>query len=186
MTEQERVIQWRKGMIEKYPYLLPRNVFSGKVSEDYDYSYIIGEYCLPKGWFDLFLQMCEDIREPLERSGHLNDFMFMQVKEKYGSMRLYDNGATSEVHEILDKYEFLSTQVCSECGRPATKMTVGYICPYCDDCVKNSGEDIELADPIDIRTEYKRLRYLNGVKEELNVSVTDEWERYLERIGFVL
>ena len=186
MTEQERTIQWRKGMIEQYPYLIPRNVFSGKVSEDYDYSYIVGEYCLPKGWFDLFLQMCEDIREPLERSGHLNDFMFTQVKEKYGSMRLYNNGATSEVNEILDKYEFLSTQVCSECGKPATKMTVGYICPYCDDCVEKCGEDIELADPVDIHTEYKRLRYGNGVKEELNISVADEWERYLERIGFVL
>ena len=30
--------------------------------------YIRGEYELPDGWFRLFLQMCEDIREPLKKA----------------------------------------------------------------------------------------------------------------------
>ena len=30
-----------KELIEKYPFLQPRNVFTDKVSGDYDYSYIL-------------------------------------------------------------------------------------------------------------------------------------------------
>ena len=31
-----------KKLVERYPYLLPRNVWTGEVPEDYDYTYIIG------------------------------------------------------------------------------------------------------------------------------------------------
>ena len=79
----------RKALIEEYPYLQPRNVWNDEISEDYDYEYILGEYDLPEGWMKLFLQMCEDIREPLVKANYLNEFRFSQLKEKYGSMRVY-------------------------------------------------------------------------------------------------
>ena len=34
--------QRNKELIERYPYLLPHNIFTDKVPEDYDYSYING------------------------------------------------------------------------------------------------------------------------------------------------
>jgi hypothetical protein len=108
--------QLRKALVEEYPYLQPRKAMTGEVHPDYDYQYIVGEYDLPEGWMQLFLQACEDIREPLEKAGDLEKFRFLQVKEKYGQMRLYHSGAADEVCDILSKYEFLSEQVCSECG----------------------------------------------------------------------
>jgi hypothetical protein len=53
-----------KKLVERYPFLLPRNVFTDELEEDYDYSYIFPLEISP-GWFELFLQLCEDIRQPL-------------------------------------------------------------------------------------------------------------------------
>ena len=46
----------------------------------------------------------------------------------------YDNGNTKAGHEILRKYEDQSARTCSCCGQPATRITKGWISPYCDDC----------------------------------------------------
>jgi hypothetical protein len=183
MSDEWSMRKWRKDMIKKYPYLMPRNSFTGEVSKDYDYTFLVGEYDLPKGWFELFLQLCEDIREPLERCDQLDKFRFLQVKEKYGWLRCYNSGANEEVNDIIDKYEVLSTQVCSMCGQPAKYMTNGYICPYCSNCVEKSGELISSADSVDIQTSYVRTRYSDGQRTETIISVEDEWNRYLERIG---
>ena len=57
----------------------------------------------------------------------------MQIKEKYGSLRLYTNFGNDEIYDVIDKYESISEKTCFECGKPATKMTEGYILPYCDE-----------------------------------------------------
>ena len=93
-----------KYLVERYPFLLPRNVFSDKIPEDYDYSYI-KHLEIPKGWFRLFLQLCEDIRQPLIDAGCLDTFRFTQVKEKYNQLRCYHTGAPEVVNDILLKYE---------------------------------------------------------------------------------
>ena len=177
-------VEQRKELIEKYPYLMPRNSFTGKPVEDYDYSFIEGEYDLPEGWLELFLQCCEDIYEPLAMDGDLETFRFAQVKEKYGSMRLYTNGATREVHDILDKYEVLSQQVYSVCGIPATVMTYGWICPYCAEHVRGTMENVDDAELIEIKTSYVRRTWSAEGTTEETIDCTDEWNRYLARIGY--
>ena len=72
--------QINKKLCEQFPYLVPRNVFTDKIPEDYDYDYIRGEYELPDGWFDLFLQMCEDIKQPL-RTIILTNIEFHKLKK---------------------------------------------------------------------------------------------------------
>jgi uncharacterized Zn finger protein (UPF0148 family) len=176
--------QLRKTLIEEYPYLQPRTMTTGKVHPDYDYQYIVGEHDLPEGWLELFLQACEDIKEPLEKAGCINDFRFMQVKEKYGQMRLYHSGASQEVNDILDKYEFISEQVCSECGKPAIAITRGWICPFCEEHIKKYTERGETIDPIEVQTSYLRKIYSNGEHTETEIDCSDEWNRYLKRIGY--
>lgn len=176
--------QLRKALIEEYPYLQPRNVCTDKISEDYDYEYILGEHDLPEGWLELFLQMCEDIKEPLIKAEYLDKFRFSQLKEKYGSMRVYTFGATREVNDIISKYEFLSQQVCCVCGKPATTQTYDWICPYCFDHVKDSGETLENCKVLYIETSYIRRTWSAEGHTETIVDCRDEWERYLKRIGY--
>lgn len=55
-------------LIERFPFLIPRNRWTGKVPEDYDYSYTELD-SMPDGWRKAFgEQMCEDIRDELVHS----------------------------------------------------------------------------------------------------------------------
>ena len=59
----ERNIQENKELIKRYPFLLPRNRWTGEVAEDYDYHYTELDG-MPDGWRIAFgKQMCEEIRE---------------------------------------------------------------------------------------------------------------------------
>lgn len=78
--------------------------------------------------------MCKEIKASLKRSNYLYKYRIMQIKEKYGSLRWYDGAAPEEVHRIIQKYEYISERTCILCGRPATKISNGWLSPYCDDC----------------------------------------------------
>ena len=109
-------------LIERFPFLIPRNRWTGKVPEDYDYSYTELD-SMPDGWRKAFgEQMCEDIREALVHAEYLNQYRISQIKEKYGT------------RDIIPKDERLSARTCIRCGNPATKASTGWISPYCDTC----------------------------------------------------
>ena len=128
-------IQKNKALIERYPFLLPRNRWTGEVSKDYDYHYTELD-AMPEGWRIAFgEQMCEEIREELIRVDYLDKYRISQIKEKYGSLCWYDFGATEKIlREIIPKYSKLSQRTCIRCGQPATKISLGWISPWCDRC----------------------------------------------------
>ncbi len=171
-----------KKLIKRYPFLQPRNVWTDKIPEDYDYDHIRGgTHELPDGWVGLFLQMCEDIREPLIKANYLDKFRFTQIKEKFNHMRCYNNGASEEVLEIIQKYEVMSRYICTKCGKPAVYETSGYIESYCVDCWKDISRHEE-GEFIECKTSYKVEGYKNGEHYEKNVSFEDEWNRYIKSL----
>ena len=110
-------------LIERFPFLIPRNRWTGKVPEDYDYSYTELD------------SMPDDIREELVHAEYLNQYRISQIKEKYGTLCWYDFGCTERMlRDIIPKYEHLSARTCIRCGNPATKVSTGWISPYCDTC----------------------------------------------------
>jgi hypothetical protein len=48
-------------------------------------------------------------------------------------LRWYDNGCTEEGYKVIKKYARLSEVTCIRCGQPATKISSGWISPYCDE-----------------------------------------------------
>ena len=143
--EEKRKIKENKKLVERYPFLLPRNRWTGKVSEDYDYHYTELD-AMPDGWRKAFgVQMCEDIREELIKADYLDKYRITDIKEKYGSLRWYDFGGTEKMmREIIPKYTRLSKYTCIHCGKPATKISLGWISPWCDDCAAAiNGEDYQ-------------------------------------------
>lgn len=165
----------------KYPFLIPRDI-DGSRDEEFEYEYLCLE--IPIGWRKLFLQMCSDIKPLLEKEGVIDDFYFLQVKEKYNELTCYSNGVASlEVGEILQKYRYLSRFVCTECGKPALYEANGYLESFCKDCwEKNSrlkkGRTLEFIDT------YEMIRFGNGEKHTYTVSVEDEWNRYLKENSY--
>lgn len=168
-----RTIEENKRLCERMPYLIPRNYYTDKIPEDYDYSYILGDSELPSGWSKLFLNMCEDIRQPLIDVGRLDKFKFEQVKEKYNTLRAYNNGAPKEVQDIIDKYEYISQFVCQKCGRPATKETQGWVASFCDECYP----DDDILESIKFEPIIHIFGYKNGERYERTLDCSDEWRR---------
>ena len=88
---------------------------------------------MPCGWRKAFgIQMCKDIRKQLWKEGNLFKYRITQIKEKWGELCWYDACASKEVHEIIEKYENISRNTCIVCGEPATKISDGWISPFCD------------------------------------------------------
>jgi hypothetical protein len=162
-----------------------RSRMSAKIKvgdENFEYEYLCLE--IPVGWRKLFLQMCGDIKPLLEQEGVMDDFYFIQVKEKYNELRCYSNGAaSSKVEVILQKYEYLSRFVCTECGNPATYETRGYIASYCEDCWKDIVRH-EKVDKLEFISTYEVVGFKNGKSYSRIVDVEDEWNRYLKENGY--
>lgn len=139
---ENQIIERNKELVESYPFLLPRNVFTDKLIEGYNYEHTWYDD-LEKGWqigFGEFL--LEDLKEALTKTNFLNDFRFHQIKEKYGTLRLYTNGVPKEVQNVLDKYEFISQCICVRCGSPNACIVdnYGWYQPLCRDCWDKANE----------------------------------------------
>lgn len=90
-----------------------------------------------RGWRKAFgIQLCKELKAALKRGGILKTWEITTIKEKFGALCIYDNGATEEVHDILNKYEYVSSRTCVECGKIAKYRTKGWVEPYCEDCIK--------------------------------------------------
>lgn len=121
----------------KYPFLIPRYDWSGKIIEDYDYTSTYLDD-IPVGWKIAFGEMmCEEIKQELIRCNYLDEFRIIQAKEKFGQARIYTNGEPIDckVQQIIDKYSTLSENICVICGKPDVPITNnGWISPYCKKC----------------------------------------------------
>ena len=127
----------------------------------------------------------EEIREPLERAGLTNKFYFTQVKEKYGGLCLYNNGATEEVLDIISKYEYLSQFVCDRCGKPADYQTCGWIENICNECYDASKEKEKSHyhhDSILLDLQPCKFKYIDDKLVAIEQDFTETWQRYLKEI----
>lgn len=134
---EKRIKLRNKKLLKKYPFLAPINWFTCCQLTKKHPDYYLGT-CLddiPIGWVKAFgIQLAKDIKEELKEK-NIKDYRVMQVKEKFGSLRWYDNYDL----DCLSKYEELSKKTCCGCGKPATMIATGWICPWCDNCAKDVG-----------------------------------------------
>ena len=95
---------------------------------------------LDKGWRIAFgMMIVKEIDEILRKAHYERKYQIVQVKEKYGGLRWYDNGAPREIYDELqrtiNKYSCLSENICGHCGRPDVFMTYsGWDYPLCKKC----------------------------------------------------
>jgi len=105
------VRDWRIDLIEAHPDLfhpLPDNPGVAQASPE-----------CSAGWQDLLERACARIWAAVQADG--GTFKFTQIKEKYGTARLYWEGSLSpeadaRVEEIIDLAEARSACTCEVCG----------------------------------------------------------------------
>lgn len=148
----EDTIEENRRLIKEYPFLQPRNVWTDKIDDEYDYSYTLADDC-PEGWREIFLKMCADIKPMLVDAGFLDDFRFSQIKEKFGTLRAYCFMAPRNVLERINQAEHESAHTCIHCGRQARFITKGWIYPFCEKCIdpdlKLNEDYVEIEDYLD-------------------------------------
>ena len=92
----------------------PKNPFRSMILDS-------GYFSVSPGWYGLI----KTLMEKAIAAGWNKEIC--QVKEKFGGLRWYINGATKEVHDIISKYEGLSYEICEECGEPGVQRSGGWI-----------------------------------------------------------
>lgn len=174
-------IEEEKRIVAEYPFLRLRDI-DGTVDMESKFPMMGLE--IPTGWYKLFFQMCSDIKPLLEKEGVLDNFYFLQCKEKFNTLRCYSNNAASqEVEDIISKYENMATSVCTLCGKPATCVSTGYWASFCDDCWKDHFRH-ENMDWIEFKPYYKVTSFSKGEHYEKTISFEDEWNRYVKENGY--
>lgn len=133
-----------KHLCKRYPFLIPRQVWTGKVvwkvfHDKYTYPYCYTELDdMEDGWRAKFgIQMCEEIRQELVKYNFLYNYRILEIKEKFGELRWYNSGIPkgSKIWDIINKYTLISRQTCLRCGAPAKIVDFnGWLTPLCDKC----------------------------------------------------
>ena len=137
----------KRWLLMEYPWLRMEEdeaINYLDIEEDKIYTFID---CAPRGWAKLCEDLCAELKPLLEKVGYVDKYRLCQVKEKYGGLRWYEwdvpAAIDKEYFALIRKYEDLSYKTCCICGAPATKMSTGWISPFCDKCAEGFNDKFE-------------------------------------------
>lgn len=99
-------------LIERFPFIKNRDRFSGEETEGI-------ELCRNWGWYNLELLVCEHIKRSYDKwtEETKNQFMILDIKEKYGTLRFYTTFTDDEIHRAINDATNLSFCMCYQCGK---------------------------------------------------------------------
>ena len=143
-------------LLEKYPFLIYKNGFSGeKIYDNLDEDIEDNEWTSwdTSGWAHIWKRYLTYLFTEYDKLDEKakQDFRIIETKEKYGFFRCYTSFGNEKIFELGDKLELISEWTCIKCGKQPKNSkgqhiiwrTNGWICPYCKDCFKKeiSGEN---------------------------------------------
>ena len=138
-----------KKLCDKYPFLVwYSDPLYGDYDEDTEIDYTFtGEYEMPEGWRKAFCpEIWDELKAILEKADYVDKFRFVQIKEKYGTLRLYYDGVPEKIYAEIEawesKYEDLSEKTCICCGKSAKYRSINWISPWCEDCAKKINQTV--------------------------------------------
>jgi len=120
-----------KTLMEKYPKIFPQKTEETKDEPIYEW----GIEC-HDGWYNL-LDSCFDLIQRYidSRYDKTKQVIACQIKQKYGSLRFYYDGGDDVVDGIVRTIEYLSHDICEDCG---TSGPVKTVCNSCNNLSKSS------------------------------------------------
>lgn len=115
---------WYNHIISSYPYLFKRSFIE-----------------TDKGWEPIILSTCKFLHSQNSNLNSSNQFYFSQIKEKFGSIRLYIDSDTIPsqpnpyINGFINAMEDISHYICESCGSPGTIQQFNNLlkcqCPPC-------------------------------------------------------
>lgn len=107
------------------------------------------------GWYEILASLCWMIRqhednkvwrkkyleendpEKLKQEPEYFPVKFDQIKEKYGTLRVYFSGGDEYVEGLVSMAEAISGKICEVCGNKGQPNKGGWITTLCDSCRKS-------------------------------------------------
>ena len=116
-------------LLLRFPFLKVRNCGISTTWRDF----------LPYGWNKAFgIKMFKEFKRILRKAHYVYKYKIFDIKEKWGELRIDDNGVPDKIgeefYQCVEKYTELSMLYCIHCGEPTCYVTDGwinYICPSC-------------------------------------------------------
>ncbi len=96
----------RRQLQDRYPFLGATSIREGLMA----FGFECGD-----GWLPILEWLFAGFQELADRDGSAGRFRVTQVKEKYGTLRVYHNGG-EEYEPLVDKAEALSEVTCDVCA----------------------------------------------------------------------
>lgn len=94
-----------------------------------------GWHAILTNLFDELSQLREEARRP---------FHIVQVKEKFGTLRVYLSHPTDATNAAIDRASRLSAGICEFCGVPSTiRNRDGWFTTQCDPCARKGIDERE-------------------------------------------
>lgn len=78
------------------------------------------------GWFNIIRSMCEAIENHLKRVDPRPEYEFVQIKEKFGTLRVYDDGHDEYIAGVIRMAENMSAVTCEVTGNPGRMCRKGH------------------------------------------------------------
>jgi len=96
-----------------------------------------------KGWYKLIEPILKYVEEYNKDKEKENQIEFLQIKEKWGGLRIYTNFGTKELFELIDNAEEESFKTCEFCGSEENVGCTenGWYSTVCLDCVKKMAKE---------------------------------------------
>lgn len=93
------------------------------------------------GWYWLIDKLCSQLQWDIDHNKH-PQVEATQVKEKFGSLRFYTNGADDTQEGMISLAEFMSEYICEHCGSTeGVSQTKGWIVTLCPKCLGKYKKD---------------------------------------------
>lgn len=145
VTEKEEL----KKLLEKYPFLIHRNVFSGEAcyqTEEENLKYNWYNEWNDYGWEKIWKRFMQELFKEYDKlpDEAKEKFAIWDSKEKYGTLRVSLSGYTEGMQEAETILHFMSSVTCQNCGKQPRDSkgnhliwtTKGWIINLCKDCLK--------------------------------------------------
>lgn len=83
-----------------------------------------------KGWWSI-LEAC------LPKLKDAGVQQIVQIKEKFGSLRLYVSNSSELIRQLIDDAESATSVTCEFCGAPGSPRYGGWVKTLCDKCASD-------------------------------------------------
>jgi hypothetical protein len=93
--------------------------------------------CVGKGWYPIIEAMSEKLEALILAlpEQHRNEVKAVQVKEKFGGLRVYMSYQTEEMSAVIREAEKQCYQTCEQCGQPGKIQKDGWWSVQCRACL---------------------------------------------------